>query len=181
MLKKNILLVTILLLTSFCYGQQTVTEEHDDGTYSIGFRDNNGMRQGEWQKYYSSGKVFIISRYIDDILEGIVISKYKNGNIQAENNYIKGKLNGVSKQYDNKGKLIREISYQDNLIYGNCIYYEDGIIQSERYYKNGIEDGPCKDYDKKGNLIHEYIIHTNGERTNNICYKNGKKVSCNFF
>ena len=182
MYKLNFTFIILFFLSSLCFSQDNIyTDEHDDGTYSKGVYID-GLKQGEWKKYYSNGKVFIVANYINDTLEGPVKSYYKNGSIQAENSYLKGKLNGISKQFDIKGRLIREISYQNNLIYGNCIYYEDGIIYNETYYKNGIPNGPCKEYDEKGNIMTEYTILSNGERTNNVCYnKNGKKVPCNFF
>ncbi len=182
MFRINFLLITLFLITNLSFSQDNVyTDQHDDGKYSKGVYID-GLKQGEWKKYYNNGKVFIIAHYINDTLEGPVNSYYKNGSIQAENSYLKGKLNGISKQFDIKGKPIREISYQNNLIYGNCIYYEDGIIYNERYYKKGIPNGPCKDYDDKGNLIAEYTLLSTGERTNNVCYnKDGKKIACNFF
>lgn len=180
--------VLVLIIAIFAYSldnfsqEQEYTEQHDDGTYSIGKRDINGYQQGEWKKYYASGKVFIVANYINDTLEGPVKSYYKNGIIQAENDYIGGKLNGVSKQYDIKGRPIREISYKNNLIYGNCIYYEDGVIYTERYYKNGIVNGPCKDYYENGKLEHEYIQNADGSITNSKCYdRKGKQIKCNFF
>lgn len=179
----KLLIIAFLVYSFHCFGQSDVyTEEHDDGTYSMGKRDLNGYQQGEWIKYYSSGKVFIIANYINNVLEGPVISYYKNGTKQAENDYLAGQLNGVSKQYDIKGRIIREISYRNNLIYGNCIYYEDGVIYTERYYKNGLVDGPCKDYYENGNIQHEYTMHPDGRMTDNVCYdKKSKKVKCNFF
>ncbi len=177
-----ILLITIFLISNLSFSQVNLsTDAHDDGTFSKGVY-NDGLKQGEWKKYYSNGKEFIIANYINDTLEGKVVSYYKNGSIQAENDYLKGKLNGISKQFDIKGKAIREISYQNNLIYGNCVYYEDGVIYNERYYKKGIVNGLCKDYDEDGNIMTEYTILPTGERINNICYnKKGKKVPCNFF
>ena len=166
---------------NLCFGQQLVTEENDDSTYSVGMRDENGYKTGEWKKYYASGRVFITANYVNDTLNGKVISYYKNANIQAENDYINGMLNGVSKQYDIKGNPIREISYKDNLIFGNCVYYEDGVIDNERYYKNGVVDGPCKDY-RKGKLWMEYNKYPTGQVTDQICYdiKTGKKRNCGF-
>ena len=182
MYRINFLLITLFLISNFSFSQDNIsTDEHDDGTYSKGVYVNY-LKQGEWKKYYSSGKEFIVANYIDDTLEGKVVSYYKNGSIQAENDNLKGKLNGISKQFDIKGRPIRDISYQNNLIYGNCIYYENGIIYNEQYYKNGIPNGLCKEYDNKGVLRYEYVMHTNGERTKSSCYnKDGKKVPCNFF
>ena len=176
------LIFSLFFISNFSFSQDNIsTDEHDDGTYSKGVY-KEGLKQGVWKKYYSNGKEFIVANYINDTLEGKVISYYKNGYTQAENDYLRGKLNGISKQYDIKGRPIRQISYQNNLIYGNCIYYEDGIIYNEQYYKYGIPNGPCKEYDKKGNLIAEYTILATGERINNVCYnKNGKKIPCNFF
>jgi len=181
-MKRIFFLFFILFATyNLCIGQNTVTIQNDEGTYSQG-QLIDGNREGKWVKYYQSGKKFIIANYVDGVLNGQVISYYKNGNVQAENDYINGKLNGVSKQYDIKGNPIREISYKDNLIFGNCIYYEDGLIDNERYYKNGVIDGKCKDY-KKGKLHMEYTMLPNYERIDVICYdtKTGKKKNCNFF
>ena len=182
-MKRFIFLLLLFLSTyNYCLGQQLVTEQNEDGTTSVGKVDENGQRTGPWKKYYSSGRVFIDMNYVNGKLEGKVISYYKNGNTQAENDYIAGKLNGVSKQYDIKGNPIREISYKENLIFGNCIYYEDGFIDNERYYKNGVIDGVCKDY-QKGKLTLEYTMLPTGEVIDQICYspKTGKKVNCNFF
>ena len=180
---RSLPVLLILLSTyNFCLGQQLFTEENDDGTFSVGIRDENGFRTGEWKKYYNSGKVFILANYVNDTLEGQVISYYKNGNVQAENVYVAGKLNGVSKQFDIKGSPIREISYKNNLIYGNCKYYKEGILDTELYYKNGAINGPCKQY-RKGILEMEWIQLPNGVRRDQVCYdiKSGKKRNCGFF
>ena len=80
-----ILIITFLICSIHCFSQSDVyTEEHDDGTYSIGKRDLNGYQQGEWKKYYSNGKEFITANYINDTLEGLVKSYYKSGIKQAE-------------------------------------------------------------------------------------------------
>jgi len=177
----SLLLFFVFVSYSFCLGQSTYTEDNEDGTYSVGVRDENGYKSGEWTKYYTSGKVFIIADYVNDTLQGTVTSYYKNGRKQAENDYIGGKLNGISKQYDIKGTPIREISYKENLIFGNCKYYEEGILDNERYYKNGVIDGPCKDY-RKGKLYMEYVRHASGRISNQVCYdvKTGKKRNCGF-
>ncbi len=178
---RRYLLLLLFISYNLCMGQQSVREPNDDGTYSVGVVDKDGNRTGDWKKHYSSGKVFISMSYVNGLLEGKVISYYKNGNIQAENDYIEGKLNGISKQYDIKGTPIREISYKENLIFGNCKYYENGVIDNERYYKNGVVDGPCKDY-RKGKLIREYIQNASGRISDMICYdlKTGKKKNCGF-
>ncbi len=180
---RRFLLLFILLSTyNFCLGQQHVTEKHEDGTYSEGNREENGYKTGEWKKYYTSGKVFILANYVNDTLEGKVTSYYKNGNKQAENDYIAGKLHGVSKQYDIKENPIRAISYKDNLIYGNCKYYKEGLLDNELYYKNGAIDGPCKKY-RRGILEMEWVQLPNGARRDQVCYdiKTGKKKNCGFF
>lgn len=180
-MRKLLLLLLFFSTYHLCIGQQSVREDHDDGTYSEGIRDENGYQTGKWIKYYASGKPFIVANYVNDTLNGDVNSYYKNGNTQAENVYIGGKLNGISKQYDIKGNPIREISYKENLIYGNCKYYENGVIDNERYFKNGNIDGPCKDY-IKGKLYMEWVQLRNGARKNRICYdlKTGKKKNCGF-
>lgn len=180
-MRRFFLLFILFTTCYFCLGQQTITIENDDGTYSVGILNEESQRTGKWTKYYNSGKIFIVANYLRDTLEGKVISYYKNGKVQAENDYIAGKLNGISKQYDIKGNPIRSISYKENLIFGNCIYYENGEIETERYYKNGVINGPCKDY-LNGKISMEYIMLPTGEVTDRICYntKTGKKKNCGF-
>lgn len=181
-MRRLLLLLLIFASYNICIGQQSVREQNDDGTVSVGNVNEEGERIGDWKKLYASGKVFIEMSYVNGLLEGRVTSYYKNGNMQADNYYIAGKLNGVSKQFDIKGNPIREISYKENLIFGNCKYYENGVIDTERYYVNGIINGPCKDY-RKGNLFMEYDYNSStGRRKNQACYdlKTGKKKDCGF-
>ena len=60
---------------------------------------------------------------------GKVISKYDNGSLFSEYNYINGRLNGFFKEY-----------------------YENGQLEREENYKNGNRDGLLKEYSETGEL-----------------------------
>ncbi|MFH1360843.1 MAG: DUF5684 domain-containing protein [Candidatus Omnitrophota bacterium] len=66
--------------------------------------------------------------------EGVVITRYKNGNIKDRAVYKDGKLNGLAQKY-----------------------YEDGTTYQEVYFENGLPEGVGKIYNSSGELEVEYL------------------------
>ena len=105
-----------------------------------------------------------------------------NNNLIFKGNY----LNGIGKEYNNKGKLIYEGGYLNGKRNGKGkVYYNDGKILYEGEFLNN-KKWNIKEYDKNGNIINElingkghineynnlYIKIFEGEYTNGL--KNGK-------
>ena len=121
--------------------------------------------------------IFIIS---STVLAGEEITKeyYRDGKLKAECHYNEGKLEGVSRRYDEDGNL-REEHYKNNVqegltrhYYGNTNekkkreimfkngkpngpykdYYENGVLMTDGFRSDGKYEGMCKTYDQEGRL-----------------------------
>lgn len=83
-----------------------------EGTYS------RNRQTGTWKYYYPGGKV-----------------------IAYENNYnADGKLDGPSRNYSRKGKLVSEINYKEGKKHGDfMVYGKKGKLEVHYIYKNGVK------------------------------------------
>jgi antitoxin component YwqK of YwqJK toxin-antitoxin module len=149
----------------------------------------NGLYNGAWIYYYSNGNEMGRGSYIagdgTDVSElsglprngrdGLWKFYNVNGKVKQEANYIKGKLNGSFKEYNDFGELILIELYQNGLINGKQerfnnqkikiseanfikgiaegeekIYYDSGKLKIQRSYKQGKLDGVAKGYFENG-------------------------------
>jgi antitoxin component YwqK of YwqJK toxin-antitoxin module len=119
----------------------------------------NGKLIG-WQRYYSeSGKLLGECNLING--NGKIQVKYENGNLNWEENYLNGMLDGSTKSWLDNGKLIQEWQYKNGLLEGIAkSWFENGKLASESNYV-------------KGELIKEQYWHPNGKRAYESNYKNG--------
>lgn len=190
-----------------------------NGSYKSYFNDGklksegtflNDLYNGAWIYYYSNGNEMGRGSYIAG--DGTDVSEVSglprngrdgfwkfynlNGKVKEEANYIKGKLNGSFKEYNDFGDLILIEFYQNGLINGKQerfnnqkikiseasfingiaegeekIYYDSGKLKIQRSYKQGKLDGVAKGY------------FENGKMSSEENYKNGKKngVSKKYF
>ena len=76
--------------------------------------------------------------------------KYKSSN------YIDGKLDGVQKFYDRKGKIFQVINWKNGKQHGSEITYDSdwGVPQFIHNYKNGKKHGEQISYDYKRKIDH---------------------------
>ena len=99
------------------------------------------------------------------LLDGIVRSFWKNGQLQSESLYKEGKREGDSKAYYENGNLKSEGFYRKGEVEGTYkMYYENGSLMKEVPYKKGNTGatGTVKEYYKDGNLRREMFVD-NGE------------------
>ena len=85
-------------------------------------------------------------------------SFYENGKKKTEETYVGGNLQGSSKFYDAKGKIIEEFNYKRNHLDGIYVKYEKGKKIIEGTYKNGLKEGEWISYDEKGNPIGKSVF-----------------------
>ena len=183
-----------------------ITEQYEqinsikNGSYKSYYNDGklksegtflNGLYNGAWIYYYSNGNEMGRGSYIagdgTDVSElsglprngrdGLWKFYNVNGKVKQEANYIKGKLNGSFKEYNDFGELILIELYQNGLINGKQerfnnqkikiseanfingiaegeekIYYDSGKLKIQRSYKQGKLDGTAKTFYENGNL-----------------------------
>lgn len=175
----------------------------------------NGKRQGVGFEYDRKGNIITINRYRNNKIivkeninrynkdgkkEGVWREFYNNGNIKEEKSYLNGKLHGFFKIYNEEGKLLDAIKYEngevnlksndietdieikeeydknENLVYQGS-YRKDIPIGIHRYFNNNGKVTKSIIYDIYGNLIAEGIVLINGIEEGDwiYYYDSGKK------
>lgn len=141
-----------------------------------------GKKSGYYYKYKRdrSYGLYVWSRelYAADKRQGTAYRYYPDGSVKQTIPYIDGKKQGLSREYDEEGKLITLYEYNnDFLISRERInrtdseglkqgpwkeFYEDGKIKTEMSYKDGLLNGYYKKYNKKG-ILTETMLYDNGK------------------
>ena len=107
--------------------------------------------------------------YLDDKKEGPSCYYYPSGKSRQVINYIKGKKQGASKEFDENGTVITLYEYRNDIMVSREFinrvnaqgektgawktFYPNGQIKEEEFYKNGVLDGSALLYSEKGNII----------------------------
>ncbi len=152
----------------------------------INYLKNN--KHGTGIEYRQDGTIITIKRYDKgSLIERQRINRYNDKNekvgiwkefysgtkVKKEINYKDGVLHGYYKEYNNQGKLILTLYYQDGKLIEETMDEEKNIVVKEKYdeYGNILEQGPYvndiavgihKTYDKEGNIIKSRIYDDNG-------------------
>jgi antitoxin component YwqK of YwqJK toxin-antitoxin module len=129
--------------------------------------------------YHSNGKVSSYGKYIDKIKDSSWVYFGDNELKIAEEQYSKGKKNGVWKQYDYQtGSILEETSWKNDLkngatkaymLNGNLRYqimykddkangpyfvnYASGTVLEKGVYKNSLKDSITTNFDETGKII----------------------------
>ncbi|WP_339895348.1 toxin-antitoxin system YwqK family antitoxin [uncultured Algibacter sp.] len=105
---------------------------------------------GTW-KYYqqNSDQLLILEHYNDSgELIGERLVYYPNGQIAEKQNYINGKLEGISQWYSVKNIKLKEYIYENGELHGAAKFYNPKAeLLSEGQYKRGEKDGIWKYYE----------------------------------
>lgn len=121
------------------------------------------IRQG-WEKaWYPNGQLKYEKLYANGVAEGKVLVYNEKGQVQTEENYLKGKLNGKYSKWAN-GLLVEDGYYKTlanskkNLMDSVWNYYRnDSSISRHRMYKNG-RPLVFNNYNALGNLTEENLV-----------------------
>ncbi|NLE63683.1 MAG: toxin-antitoxin system YwqK family antitoxin [Bacteroidales bacterium] len=157
----------------------------------------NGEPIGEFLYYHPNGKIKNISFFTANspivtttmfhengtkYAEGVYWNKNKdgkwlyynsNGKLVAEENYLKGKLNGLSKIYSSKDSVLLEqtnwLNGQKHGLYSN--YYITGALRTKMYYNYNKMHGTFENYYENGKLKNKGVYAQD--------FRNGKWVNYN--
>ncbi len=141
----------------------------------INQKDNNGLRQGLWQKKQDNGKML----YEGNFKDGKPIGEWKRyhpgGRIKAIINYQSDSDSAFTQLFDELGKKVAEGNYIDQKKEGNWIYYSKNRKIAEEYFLKGIKNGMSKKYYDTGELM-ETADWVNGKQEGKyqILYKSGE-------
>ncbi|SFZ94594.1 Antitoxin component YwqK of the YwqJK toxin-antitoxin module [Flaviramulus basaltis] len=118
----------------------------------------DGKTYIETWKYYqkNSDKLLTIEHYnANGRLTGERLVYYPNGQIAERQNYLDGKLNGLSAWYSESDIVLKEYIYVNGELHGSSKFYNPkGELITEGAYKRGKKDGVWKYYEN-GKLINE--------------------------
>jgi antitoxin component YwqK of YwqJK toxin-antitoxin module len=143
--------------------------------------DSQGKKQGVWEEKTAAG--ILSGTYTDDQKDGCWTSYAGDGKLIRIEHFSKGLRDGIAVDIDQRGYLVSESYFVNNLLEGTAkrfyygtnpaslidyvhgkingkkkVYYENsaGKIQEESDYKDDVKQGPSKYYTIKGDLIAEY-------------------------
>ena len=163
--------------------------------------DNNGKKQGLWEDKSNGGSSK--GTYVDNQKEGCWASYSTDGKLIRIENFSNGGTNGITVEIDQRGYLVGETYYLNNLIEGTAkkffygtnpassidylhgkingkkkIYYENsaGKIMEESEYKDDLKNGHSNFYLLNGDPIAEYNYVNNEMQGVQKSYYPGKKL-----
>ena len=117
---KSIYILLSLFLISNCGENliEEVKERYDDGN----------MKVVEYYKKDGDNKILVKQR-----------EYYKTGEVEEENYFVNGKLEGSHTEYYKSGQIEEEGTFKNGKLEGKYIHYDiNGSIKKEEiYYKNG--------------------------------------------
>jgi antitoxin component YwqK of YwqJK toxin-antitoxin module len=121
---------------------------------SIGVYDK-GKRIGEWKFYHKNGQLEQIGTYNEfGKADGTWTWYYPSGDLLREEGYFNGMLDGYSIEYDEFGEIIAEGEYIEDYREGLWKFnYGDNLSEGE--YLNGMRHGKWKSYYADGTLSFE--------------------------
>ena len=131
-----------------------------EGKALLYYEDGKIRWQGSYRKnkidgpsihYYKNGNLQWVGTYKEGKMDGqrlcytesgsLTNGAFKildeDGTIEKEGTCINGKPEGLVKQYNSKGVLVKEINFKDGKPNGPTHYYKEGKIVSMELFKNG--------------------------------------------
>lgn len=106
-----------------------VIDTFDNGVTSRKYTTKNGIMEGQYQEFYSSGELKVERNFINGKEEGKTTFYYKSGQIQEVQYITNGRKNG-----------------------GDTVYYEDGSYKFINQYFDGLKNGHLQKWDEDGEL-----------------------------
>lgn len=157
-------------------------EKQGDATYKGEYWYNKKVKN--WVGYYPNKILYRIDYYYNGIKDGISVQFDKKGKISLIENYKNGLLHGETVSYGQYNDFpLSDGVYKEGKKYGTFHKYADnGKIQEETNYKDDLKDGSSRWYNKSGKLIAEYT-YKNGrfDGPQKTFYENDSLQSLNFY
>lgn len=73
----------------------------------------NGIKQGEYLKYYDNGALMVKASYKNDALDGDYVHYYSNGVVKEKGSFVEGMKVGEWKTYDIEGNVISTDNHEE--------------------------------------------------------------------
>lgn len=193
-MKKLVIIVLILLLSKFVYGQidslntdTLLFKEYfyQNGKVSSYGKMINNKPAGLWISYYISGVKKSEGNWKSGLLDSVWIFYNEVGDTTEKINYYKGNKNGYKYQYftsSNQKNLIKSKElYLNGKRNGNSYYfYRGGEAYKMIHYHNDYKNGLAYEFDRDSNIIsitryrnNQIVLHEDINRYNKKNEKTG--------
>lgn len=126
---------------------------------------SDGLQDGTWITYHTGevNKIATISNFVDGVLNGPYLEFNARGQIEKKSNFINNQIHGLYSEFK-FGRPLKDYMYKDGTLDGISKEYSDrGDLIKETSYKNGELHGSIKQFDAEGNLMLEYV-YKNGKK-----------------
>ena len=119
--------------------------------------DDQGLRQGYWEKNYPNGKLMYKVYFRDGKPIGTMHRFYETGELKAVMNFTEGNDRVYTRFYYDDGEIAAEGYYMENNKDSLWTYYSyyTGAITSTEMYVNGVKQGMEKKYYANGQISEE--------------------------
>lgn len=119
---------------------------------------------GPWTLWYENGQIQAQGEYVDGKLDGVYQEWYDNGQLRARGHYSKGSKEDLFILWDLQGAKTHEWHYVANKQHGmRTIWYPNGRMKSQVKFIDGRMHGKLVEWDEEGQITKE-VIYVNGTR-----------------
>lgn len=152
-------------------GRSILTSYHPNGQIKQCMEGIDSVAKGPYYEWHANGNKKIEARVIGGafdlhyasqqhwLFDGISKVWDEEGRLLAEIAYDMGMLHGESKYYYQNGQLKTRIPYKKRRVHGAiCLYYPNGHLQKKTYYQHGKKHGSSLGYweNEEPSLFEEY-------------------------
>jgi len=144
----------------------------------------NGIKDGTWETYLSNHQIFRIETYDKGKRNGITLQFNRKGKISNLEHYKNNKMDGLVYIYSPRtSNLLKEQRFSNGMLTGLFRnYYDNGKIQEEAFYQDNQKHGPSKWFNRDGRLIAIYNYHHGlFEGTQRTFYDNDTTATITFY
>lgn len=156
--------------------QGTWKEYYSDGRIKSTGNFTNDRRTGDWVFYHPNGLIEQTGTYTD---EGLLTGRWQwyhpNGQLHRDESYREGISEGLSEEFDFKGKLIASGELRNGEKEGKWLY-DYGDHREEGEYVSGLRSGVWKYYYPNGSIAFEgRFIEDNPHGVHRWYWPNGQR------
>jgi len=128
--------------------------DHENGKPFIRGEFVNGLKEGRWVSYDSTGQLKSEEFFIKDRWDGVRKTYYSNGQVEREMRFTQGINNGLQKEFYENGQLKVQFTFVNGKKEGKWMFYhENGEKWQEGQYKSDLYEGKWKTWNEQGQLV----------------------------
>ncbi len=159
-----------------------ITSYHPNGQIKQYLESLNNRALGTYREWFANGQIKVETRVIGGVadlntqaeeswlFDGVSKAWDEEGRLIAEISYAKGELEGEARYYHNNGSIWKSIPYSKNLVHGTQkVFLEEGSLFQTADYQRGQKCGDAFRYWAGGAIAYQ-------ER-----YKGGKLLDATYY